>query len=338
MTAPELRDFIAAYLVEAEEHLAAASSQLLAIESAQQNGETNPRAVRETFRSLHTIKGLSAMVGVEPIVTIAHRMETFLREADRSSTALPMKAIDALLHGVRAIEQRIVALGRGDAVSAPSEELMARLDSLGLSPAPVVPATPLLELEAALLEKLAPFERDQLTRAIAGGERAVRADFYPSPERAAEGLSINSLRERLGTVAEIVRVLPRAVPVSANAPGGLAFVVLLHTRRTNEDLARASGLRLDAFGSLTRELAEPESTGLEATEPALELSAPAREEEGFDSHARRGIVRVDVTRLDAAMDGLSSLIVTRFRLAHAAAALSERGVNTRELSQIIADS
>ncbi|MEO6600669.1 MAG: Hpt domain-containing protein, partial [Polyangiaceae bacterium] len=65
MTAPaDLKEFIAAYLVEAEEHLAVANTQLLAIESSQRTGGTNPRAVRETFRSLHTIKGLSAMVGI----------------------------------------------------------------------------------------------------------------------------------------------------------------------------------------------------------------------------------------------------------------------------------
>ena len=103
----DLQEFVAAYLVEAEEHLTVANTQLLAIESAQRDGETNPRAVRETFRSLHTIKGLSAMVGVEPVVAIAHRMENFLRDSDRSGGALPQTAIDALLQGVHAIEQRV---------------------------------------------------------------------------------------------------------------------------------------------------------------------------------------------------------------------------------------
>ncbi|HEY3255889.1 MAG TPA: Hpt domain-containing protein, partial [Polyangiaceae bacterium] len=146
--AADLKEFIAAYLVEAEEHLTVANTQLFAIESAQRNGETNPRAVRETFRSLHTIKGLSAMVGIEPVVAIAHRMENFLRDSDRSGGALPQPAIDALLRGVRAIEQRVAALSRGDSASAPSDELLAALDSLGLAAAPVasVPAA-VLDLE-----------------------------------------------------------------------------------------------------------------------------------------------------------------------------------------------
>ena len=170
----DLKEFIAAYLVEAEEHLAVANSQLLLVERAQREGETNPRAVRETFRSLHTIKGLSAMVGVEPVVAIAHRMENFLRDSDRSGGALPQSAIDALLAGVHAIEQRVAALSRGDDAAAPSEELLASLDSLGLAPVITPPPTAVLDLEPAMLAKLAPFEVDQLVRGIAKGQRALR--------------------------------------------------------------------------------------------------------------------------------------------------------------------
>jgi two-component system, chemotaxis family, sensor kinase CheA len=339
VTAPtDLKDFLAAYLVEAEEHLGTANTQLLAIESAQRGGDTNARAVRETFRSLHTIKGLSAMVGVEPVVAIAHRMEAFLREFDRSGSPLPMQAIDALLKGVRAIEQRVSALGRGDAVAAPSEELLAELDSLGLASAPIAhAAAPRLELEAALLAKLAPFELDQIFRGIAAGERALCAEFSPSPARAAQGLSINSVRERLGKIAEIVRVLPRAVPVSASAPGGLSFAVLLLTRATDDAVALAAGVDLPAISHLTNELSTPATTAMSDPHASSEPPAALAEDDAFDAQTRRGVVRVDVSRLDDAMEGLSALIVTRFRLARSVRALAERGVNIREISEIMAD-
>jgi two-component system, chemotaxis family, sensor kinase CheA len=332
----DLKEFITAFLLEAEEHLAVANTQLLAIETSQRGGETNPRAVRETFRSLHTIKGLSAMVGVEPIVAIAHRMETFLRDFDRSGGALPTTAIDALLKGVRAIEQRVSALSRGENAAAPSDELLALLDSLGLvATRPVPAAVPVLELEPALLKKLAPFEVDQIFRGIAAGERALCAEFSPSPARASAGLSINSVRERLSTVAEIVRVLPRAVPVSPEAPGGLCFVLIVLTRASDETLAATAGLEPSALRRLQRDLPE-----VVAPAPASVLPEPDSDlapDELFGGQTRRGIVRVDVSRLDDAMEGLSSLIVTRFRLARAVATLAERGVNTREIAEIMVD-
>jgi two-component system chemotaxis sensor kinase CheA len=52
---------------------------------------------------------------------------------------------------------------------------------------------------------------------------------------------------------------------------------------------------------------------------------------------RRGFVRVDVVRLDDAMDQLSALIVTRSRLSRAVAELKAAGVGVRELSEIVKD-
>ena len=331
-----LKEFIAAYLVEAEEHLAVANSQLLAIESAQNAGETHPRAVRETFRSLHTIKGLSAMVGIEPVVAIAHRMEAFLRDFDRSAQAIPHPAIDALLAGVRAIEQRVTAVGRGEPAAAPSSELLASLDSLALSALPKLPQKPgKLQLEPELLSKLAPFELDQLARGIAMGTKALRAEFSPSPERAARGLTINSVRERLTGLADIVRVLPRSVPVSPDAPGGLCFVLLLLTNTSDEALALAAGLEPGAFTRIQPSAVDAVATDAENIESAIEDDAG--NEQSFGAQSRRGFVRVDVNRLDDAMEGLSALIVTRFRLSRAISGLQQRGVNTRELSEIVAD-
>lgn len=329
----DLKEFIAAYLVEAEEHLAVANSSLLAVESAQRKGETNPRAVRETFRSLHTIKGLSAMVGVEPVVAIAHRMETFLRDFDRSGNALPLPAIDALLRGVRAIEQRVTALGRGDSAAMPSDELLAALDSLGLAAAPSAPLpAPTLALEPAILSKLAPFEVEQLLRGIAAGKRALRAEFAPSPARAAEGLTINSVRERLASSAEIVRVLPRSVPVGPDAPGGLCFVLLLLTTANDQTIAEAAGIGVETLNSV-------QGQAPVVVEETLfpEVLKSELEDDFSDAQTRRGVVRVDVNRLDEAMEGLSSLIVTRYRLTRVVAAMTARGVNTRELNEIVSD-
>jgi len=332
---PDLKDFLAAYLVEAEEHLEVAGTQLLAVEKSQRGGEPNPRAVRETFRSLHTIKGLSAMVGIEPIVSIAHRMETFLREFDRSGHALPEPAVDALLRGLRAIEQRVSALGRGEPATPPADDLLAELDSLGLASAPATLLPPSsLELDAPLLAKLAPFELEQLLRGIALGKRALRAEFNPSPERAARGLTINSVRERLATLAEIVRVLPRAVPASPDAPGGLCFVLLLLTEATDDAIAKTVGIAAASLCDIAKKRAErPLALEPAAAEAPLDGAA----HDGFDSQTRRGVVRVDVSRLDDVMEGLSSLLVTRYRLSRAVASLKERGVAVRELSEIMND-
>ena len=126
----DLAEFLSAYVAETDEQLTAASARLLGIEAALRKNETSPRAVRDLFRALHTIKGLSAMVGVEAVVTIAHKMESVLRAADRAGGVLASGAVDAMLEGVRAIEQRVRALEAGRAVAPPDEPLLRALDAV----------------------------------------------------------------------------------------------------------------------------------------------------------------------------------------------------------------
>ena len=136
MTTPaggiDLKEYLGAYLAEVEEQLHAANDKLLEIESSARADRLNPRAVRDLFRALHTIKGLSAMVGVEPVVAIAHRMESVLRVSDGSGGKLPPGAIDGLLQGVREIETRVRELADGKPVSPPPAALLDALDHLDL--------------------------------------------------------------------------------------------------------------------------------------------------------------------------------------------------------------
>ncbi len=332
----DLKEFLAAYLVEAEEHVSSANARLLALEAAERSGTHDPKALRDIFRSLHTLKGLSAMVGVEPIVGIAHRMEAFVRGFDRAGTAPSLQATDVLLKGLQAIAQRVAALARGEAAAPPPPELLAELDALDAKAGPLAERSgPDLDLEPELVAKLVPFEVEQLVRGIAGGQRGVLAEFVPSPARAAEGLSINTVRERLAAVAEIVRVLPRALPLSPESPGGLSFQLILLTQAADEQIAAAVGVPVASL--------RPIRSGAVADVPAgafPDASVPFDDGDGADGFAagvRRGIVRVDVNRLDEAMEGLATLIVTRFRLARAVADLAARGVNTRELADVVAD-
>jgi two-component system, chemotaxis family, sensor kinase CheA len=126
----DLAEFLSAFVAEADEQLVVATAKLLAIEQAERKGARDPRGVRDAFRALHTIKGLSSMVGVDAIVAISHAMESVLRPADRAGGALPVGGIDPLVKGVRAIELRVRSLERGESVAPPPDDLLNDLDAL----------------------------------------------------------------------------------------------------------------------------------------------------------------------------------------------------------------
>ena len=322
-TPVDLTEFFTGFLAEAEDLLALANSSLLTAETAARSGGTSPRAVREAFRALHTIKGLAAMVGVEPVVAIAHRMESLLRAADQGVARLPADSIDALLQGNRAIEQRVAALRQGKPVLAAPAEILSRLETIEAGPgAAPEPPQAQLDLEPAILSRLAAIDCDQLLQGMAKGLRGLRVDFTPTPARSAAGVNITSVREQLKAHAEIVKVIPLSVPATAESPAGLAFALLLLAAQAPEEVAAL----LPQAGLVVRAL---------AATPATLPVEPEPDED--DVAARTGVVRVEVSRLDDAMERLSALIVTRYRLSRAVADLAATGVDVRPLSRILAE-
>ena len=330
----DLNKFLAGYLAEVEEHLASAAKNLLAVESALDRGEALPRAVRELFRSLHTIKGLSAMVGVEPVVDLSHEMEAVLRTADRAGGALSGAAIRLLVQGVRAIELRVQALALGKPVPPAQSRFLDALRELVVSSDAASPAIDVQGLDRDLAAKLSPSETAQLVQGLAGGRTAWQIEFIPTPARIAAGIGITAIRARVEAVAEIVRVMPRALPASADAPGGLAFVLLVLADGPTAALAAAADTTPEALVPIGVRPSEPWS-GASEDEGDGDL-AGTLEPSGTPSAVRT--IRVPVERLDDALDKLSALVVTRFRLARALADLVARGVAVGELGHIVAES
>jgi two-component system chemotaxis sensor kinase CheA len=325
-------EFVAGYLAEADEHLQAAGQNLLRIEAGLDKGEPQPRAVRELFRSLHTLKGLSAMVGVEPIVAIAHEMETILRLADQRATALSRPGLELLLTGLRAIEQRVRAVSRSEPVAAaPSGLIQALQTQASSATAPVRKVSP-LNLPEALLGKLAPSEQEQLAQGIQHGSRAVRIDFSPTPEKSAQGLTITSVRERVGKVADIVKVVPTSAVKSPECPGGLIFTLIALTRESDEALTKAAGVS----GAEVSEILGASGAEIDV----LSEGAPdnvADERESSDDALRSDTIRVEVGRLDDALEKLSQLVVKRFRLVHALERVRAQGADVRELDTLLGE-
>jgi two-component system chemotaxis sensor kinase CheA len=326
----ELAEFLSAFVAEADEQVATAVDRLLAVERAERAGQHDPRSVRDAFRALHTIKGLSSMVGVEAIVTVAHAMESVLRGADRSGGTLTSGAIDPLLQGLRLIEDRVRALEKGEAPTDPPPPLMARLEELAVGKPPGDSGEPRLALDSKLDSKLDAFERDLLLKS-SDGRRAVRLDFAPSSDRAARGFTINSVRARVGALGEIIRVLPVSMQKSEETPAGFLFALLLLTSVDDAQLAEAAGVDASSIQPLRP---EPKPRPVESeSDAALAALAPidfASDEE----LPRRHVIRVNVRRIDDAMDRLGAVLVTRVRLVSAVAKLGATGVDTRELAQI----
>ena len=97
-------DFLDDYFAESEEHLAIIRRNLLAIEPFVQQPEIDRTLVDELFRSFHSIKGLSGMVGVKEAEQVAHEMESYLRAIRDKQVLLSSEGLDALISGTKMLE------------------------------------------------------------------------------------------------------------------------------------------------------------------------------------------------------------------------------------------
>ncbi|MFW6044397.1 MAG: Hpt domain-containing protein [Planctomycetota bacterium] len=97
-------DMVMEFIEEALEHLEAADSQLLKLESNPENAE----ALDAVFRAFHTIKGLAGFFELEHVQTLAHRAENLLDAARDGTITLAEGRADAAFDSVDLLRTLIV--------------------------------------------------------------------------------------------------------------------------------------------------------------------------------------------------------------------------------------
>ena len=317
MTEPvDLQEFVGGFVIEADELIAAATAALLEIETANATRTSSPRAVRDLFRALHTLKGLAGMVGVEPIVDLTHALEAVIRDADRSGGRLHARAVEVALQTVQAITERVRAVAEQRPAAAPPEPLILAIASLEQDGEPAAaPPTVATPWDA----RLSASERQQVAIALQRGAQVWSLAFVPSEDNAARGVTIATVRAALAVLGDIVKVLPSATPQ------GVAFEVLIVSSAAPEALAAAAATTADKVVAIAPPTAAPAS-------PVVFDEPVAPEPEA--SPLARSVVRVELARLDDLQEQLSLLIVSRFQLAREIAAQAERGTDVRRLREI----
>jgi two-component system chemotaxis sensor kinase CheA len=93
------------FRAEARERLAEMNTSLLALE----RGEGADR-VAELFRSVHTVKGMSAAMGYVPVRDLSHALETLLDLLRRGAMPVTPAVIETLFESVDTLESAIVSV------------------------------------------------------------------------------------------------------------------------------------------------------------------------------------------------------------------------------------
>ncbi len=315
------REFLADYLAESSEHLAALEAGLLESERLAAAGAPPGEAlINEMFRAIHTLKGMAGMMGFEGTTALAHEMEQRLDEARMKTRHLAARDLAAMLEAfdaLRRLNASVEAVGDeasadvsrelalvaaiGAVEAGPADDLFARLDPYDQMAVLVCAAKniPVLEIRrvgpagwpadlAAVGEVLAVWGPDGPVGSPADvpagpGAALLGADRAPAEAAAALGLAPGEW-------------CPAKLPgMPAGGPGW-----------PSEPVAPAAA----APALAAPPLAAPPASSPTTAAPAQEVTAE-----------RASSVRVETARLDRLMELIGELVIHRTRVSRLSADL-----------------
>jgi two-component system chemotaxis sensor kinase CheA len=325
-------EFIDDYFVECDEHLAVARRSLLALEPGLAIGRLDTEVMDDLFRSCHSIKGLSAMVGVREAELLAHDMESYLGALRKGAVRLTADGLNLLIVAVNVLEQIIMAKRRQ---SPPPDilDLLSRFAGLTSNPAAkqglatgamatgamatgaIATSGMATGAMAAAEGHLSPEKHELVETAVAKGQQPFWFRFVPSAALAERGVNVNSVRQRLQEHGRLVEAAPM---LAENGQIAFAFLVICESVKPEFAAWVADGLTYVPYDSKVPTAAA--ETAANGQSPASGSGAPA-------SGALRGgalgngpstaitnVVRVELSRLDALMRMVGELVISRARL------------------------
>ena len=267
--------FLDDYYAECDEHLVSIRRALVNLED-EVDAQAVDRAVLDSlFRSFHTLKGISGMVGLAAAEQLAHHLESYLRLLREGTVNLSESGYGALVEGVSLLEE-VIDAHRNHEQGPAIDEIGSRLQAIASDSGKEGFESSDAQTEASQTQSVT---------------RRWRIEFTPTPELAKRGLNVNKVRERLQELGK----LEQAKPLVKRA-GEIAFEFILATAAGEASLnsLSADGLTIAPVS------AESEKRGREGR--AVPAIAPA------------SIVRVDLERIDELMRIIGELVISRTRL------------------------
>lgn len=122
--------YINLFVSETREHLVNLNQALLALEKKPDESSR----LDEIFRSMHTIKGMAASIGLDFIADLTHKGEDLLDKMRRRQTAAASDEIDLIFSVLDFLEESVgmVAAGKqpDEGITKRCQELVAKIDNL----------------------------------------------------------------------------------------------------------------------------------------------------------------------------------------------------------------
>ncbi|MFZ5862606.1 MAG: chemotaxis protein CheA [Nitrospirota bacterium] len=298
-------DTLREFLAESDELLDTLRRHLDRIE--QSPDSISPESLNALFRAAHTLKGMSGVMGLTAVSDLAHSLEDLMDRLRMGKLGMSRNLADLLGDGVEALAQ-LIAAASSDQVPPDTSGLAARLrEAVNGAPA-AAPSTEKSGVDPEILQVLTEYEQHRLQENIKANHRLfeirVRFRFEDFDK------SLSSLTAKLQGVGEVISTLPSS---GVSPEAGIAFTLLVGTAQDRD--------------ALTRLLAEDRAdiVQLGGAEPTPTKAAPAGESDSPSTRSLSQTIRVDIVKLDALLNMLGELVLSKSVIVQIARDLLQNG-------------
>ncbi|HVZ81988.1 MAG TPA: chemotaxis protein CheA [bacterium] len=301
-------DYKELFLSEAREYLSNLNNSLVQLEKDPAQGEP----IKEVFRSAHTLKGMAATMGYEPMVRLTHEMESVLDPIRSGKEELSTRLMDALFLCLDQLEKWVDALSRQDFIEEESLEEAMKVLRRGAS-----------EGEPGRAESAAPLpafqfsaeETEILSQAKRNGFSILQVAVQLVPECQFKEVRAFMVLKAINGLGEIVHSEPSPEEIEKGLFKDRFLLVVVtdcSAERIRDGLTgigEVASVRIDEFKMGPTGKKEP------ATEPGHASPLAAENGKG-DVEERSSLlptVRVHTTKLDKLMALVQELVISKIR-------------------------
>ncbi|HET9477709.1 MAG TPA: chemotaxis protein CheA [Pyrinomonadaceae bacterium] len=218
--------FLDDYYAECDEHLVSIRRSVVTLEDQANAHSVDYTLLDNLFRSFHTLKGISGMVGLAQAEQLAHHLESYLRELRDGTVTLNASGFEVLAAGVSLL-QNVINARRNDQTVPSIDAITDRLQAVSS------------ESTASDLEQTSVSQNAAKT-----SSKRWQVEFTPNLELAERGVNVNSVRVRLQELGELLQAKPI---VKGAGEIAFQFVVATNAERTMLNNLEADGLTFVAL-------------------------------------------------------------------------------------------
>jgi two-component system, chemotaxis family, sensor kinase CheA len=334
------------FLTESREHVSAINHSLLELE----RGAGGDEPVGAIFRSVHTIKGMSATMGYTAVATLSHELETLLDKVRRHVRTIDEPLMDLLFRSADVLENAIEAAVGGQGESVDVGPVVVLLREAADEPAAQEPPKKKRSKKAAAVpangRKAAVAPIDGWTAAAPkGAGMLVRVRL--APDTALKGVRAFLVVQAAAALGEIVACSPTAEALQADQFDH-DFALRLRTDRAAADVAAALRKAGDVIEVQAGDASMTTTSDAPARPPEPdaamlttgEFTIPAGTNGGASPTVRQQrSVRIDLRRLDNLMNLIGELVITRGRLTQLSTLIDDPALaeTVTQTSRLVAD-